>query len=164
MRYRKGCKLNSILTVSHNKIYVSPWEYDILTLFSESPPCAHPRTSTGWMCWPDCGQTMTKLRSHDDQTVVTWWPCRGQTTVLVYLVVKYSLTFLHVAYPFKCYEKMGHGDGLAMLFCERPWLLFPFYPCPINCFILKKSALCRVGFNDIVYKNNHLLLIWRYSV
>ena len=51
-----------------------------------------------------------------------------------------------------------------MLFCERAWLLFPFYPCPINCFILKKSALCRVGFNDIVYKNKHLLLIWHYSV
>ena len=51
-----------------------------------------------------------------------------------------------------------------MLFCERAWLLFPFYPCPINCFILKKSALCRVGFNDIVYNNKHLLLIWRYSV
>lgn len=44
------------------------------------------------------------------------------------------------------------------------WLLFPFYPCPINCFILKKSALFRVGFNDIVYKNKHLLLIWHYSV
>ena len=51
-----------------------------------------------------------------------------------------------------------------MLFCERAWLLFPFYPCPINCFILKKSALCRVGFNDIVYNNKHLLLIWHCSV
>ena len=51
-----------------------------------------------------------------------------------------------------------------MLFCERAWLLFPFYPCPINCFILKKSALFRVGSILIVYKNRNLVSILQYKV
>ena len=44
------------------------------------------------------------------------------------------------------------------------WLLFSFYPCPINCFILKKSALFRVGSILIIYKNRNLVSILQYKV
>ena len=153
MRHWKGYKLNSILPESHYNMCESVRMRYLLCFLNLRLVFIQEHPQDGCV----------------DQTVVRRWPSSGRMMTMPWSDYGLSL------FSGEIFSDVSSCSlSFQVLWEDRPWLwsrhallwtamasLFP--PCPINCFILIKSALCRVGSILIVHKNRNLVSILQYN-